>query len=807
MAAKRFQPILNEIPEEETFSSNGNSIEMYQGMGSQRSGSVISLKRENSRKKNCVGCPGCMTNNQNDLLHSAKYMASCTNCVGAKGDKQNSIRKWLENIPLTKQTTYNEVHPSLGNMANSLLSLPISDHRHRIKKQNSFTATGSIYNNMSEDYLKPNKSSSMSVRSEPLLRSLNYNLPLPEFDTSMYQNNSFNNSCYGQTISQIDDIRPIGFKDYQPSSLRINQRRVKNDLPDMVNEAIALDHSAKSFNQSSSDEERFTSCNSKGLIPFIRNNSESPVTNDYETDSLERNTNKKSVPPTDYSDIPSSQASPSLSTALPLEEELTMRNAVYKTHSSSSNTPSPYRELSVDLNNYESIEEITSKKINNKSTTKAPNDYSLVSEVYVNNSFGSAPSSPNGSDSSMCSRKLIVSKNNLEEKPGCLLIEVKDSPENYIKIHESDDFEPDTLDRKHPKNKHVTENNDCSINPFLEEINGSRSSQRIQLRSSGTFKKSVDKVESSPKFQSLRNEYENRATFDRPIITTAVYSGSKSLDENIDEWEETVEWTNEEGRILTLELRHSKRQRQITPPTIKQVKNLARPDVLPPLLPSDDDHIYEQPSYPPRKVVDPEQNILLETPLKNGSGRSLSPRSYIQNSIIEPVTSDSSYMGAESTYDPSFSPLRASVQSQSSEYENVDQISADCSRHSSRRRSDRNHNGGCINTDTFVKSNKTESKRFRRKKCNIQDSGYLSSDSTSSRQVQRKLVIAKIMTCSESDDTENEARSESGAESVETHSVYFDNFRKPQVSLENDDFRFGNNKLTDSSRKLKRCSN
>lgn len=805
MASKRFHPVLNEIPEEETYPSNRNSIELYQGLGSQRSGSVVSLKRENSRKKsiNCVGCPGCKSESS-DVQNFIKYdVPACSNCLNNKGDKQNSIRKWLENIPIGKhQSLYNDfsTNANQNGLVNSLQSLPTSENRCKIRKQNSFTGTNSMY--LTDNFSIPKKSSTMSVRSEPPLRS--YNLPLPDFKNLDYQAN--NNNLYCQTISKVDDIRPIGLSDYRTGSLRgnalSNQRRNKfitnkNALPDMVNEAIALDHCSKSYTQSSSDEERFHSKVPNTIAQqYVRNNSESPSGHEYETDSLERNSHRKGMStPTDYPEVPSSQASPSLSNALPLEEELTMRNAVYKQSSSNSNTPSPQRDIFIDNNHYETIgrQKVPQKPPEKIENTNQSNDYSLVSEVYVNNNynFGSTPTSPSGSECSMGGRKLKTNLNSaIEEKPGCLTIEVKDPPENYIKIHESDGFEPDTLDRKHAKPKEIVENMHFSRKDLLKNLNSDNSppSQRILLRSSGTFTKTSEKFEYTTKFNSLRNEYDNRKnTYDRPKLSPTVFHETKSLDDTTDDtWEEPApEWQTEEGRILTLELRHSKRQRQCTPPTIKQVKSLVRPDILPPLPPTETSPIYEQPAFPPRRV---ETDRLLETHPKNLSGRSLSPRKFMMN-MIEPTRNSIPH---ESNYGPSCSPMRASVESHSSEYDKTNPVdtyqdtvrSSDFSRNFSRRPSGRNL-GGEINSNTFVKSTKVESHakpRFRRKKgANIEDSGYLSSDSTSSRQVQRKIVVAKIVSCSESDDTENEARSESGAESVETHSVYFGSFRKMQA--------------------------
>ncbi|XP_013136965.1 PREDICTED: uncharacterized protein LOC106102102 [Papilio polytes] len=760
MASKRFHPVLNEIPEEETYNS-GNSLDLYHGLGSQRSGSILSFKRENSRKKsvNCVGCPGCTTDG--DPKNHIKTDIKCTGCH-TKGDKQSSIRKWLENIPNGKQQIYSDTHDS-QNLSESLLSLPI-ENRCRIKKQGSFSCN-SMY---SSDHIHTsNRSSTRSVRSEPSLR--NYNIPLPDFD---------NIDCdhFNQTNAIDDDIALNDFRSGSSRSYKTQRRNKilsnKNSLPDMVNEAIALEHCAKSEN-TSSDEEKFMSrsLNIDGQSTFT-NKSDSPNGNDYETDSLERTTNKKRIlTPIDFSEVPSSQASPSLSNALPMEEELTMRNAVYKT-SSSSNTPSPQRDMCIDQNHYEIIEkpiENPPKPIEIKNSTKEKSDYSLVSEVYVNNNynFGSTPTTPSGSECSMGSRKFNQIENG-EEKPGCLTIEVKDPPENYIKIHESDGFEPDTLDRKHPKNKDFIPNIQFSRKDLVENIdNNNKQPQRIQLRSSGTFKKTSNQIEYTAKFNSLRNEGEQNLQ----------KSDTRSKLEDTDDTLDDSGWNAEEGRILTLEYRHSKRQRQCTPPTIKQLKNLARPDILPPLPPTED--TYEQPIIPARRV---ENDRTEGSYSKNSKTRSLSPKQINLLAETNPCGMD------DLKYSSSCSPVRAVQTSECGQYDHMPSTANTIPKLPKTSVSCRNSNRNCCNsvdTNTFVRDKDGHRTKYRRKKCNIDDSGYLSSDSTCSRQVQRKLVIAKIVNGSETDDTENEARSESGAESTETHSVYFGSFRKLPSSDEN----------------------
>ncbi|XP_041985033.1 uncharacterized protein LOC121737422 [Aricia agestis] len=777
MAAKRFQPILNEIPEEETYPSYENSIDYYHRVDSQRSGSIVSLKRENSRRKsvNCLGCPGCQSNNNNEIQNVAPINhVACNNCRRSKGELQQSIRKWLENIPQEKQppSCFENINTTnQSTLASSLLSLPLTVNNYKAQDSNSDT-----YNSLS-DFVLPKRP--RSANSEPIS---NYNMP-PEFNT-----NKTNNLSRCHTVSHVNENKNIIHHDCRGGSLRnihdVNRyknnrtfMKNKNTLPDMVNEAIELE-TKTSYNLSSSDDERL--CKENNIV------------NDYETDSLERTSHRKVKGiASDVTELSSSQASPSLSTALPLEEELTIRNDIYKVNcSSNSNTPSPDNNILIEHDHYESIEAIKSKfqkNTNNISSLIKKNaDYNLVSEVYVNNNynFGSAPTSPSGSECSMGSRK-FVALNNSEETTGPLTIEVKDPPENYIKIHESDGFEPDTLDRKYSKQKDLLHQN---ISNQIESYSceEGKPKQRFQLMSSGTFSIKNMNGDSGNTCKSLDIDQK----YSKFFHNAALYSGSKSLENTADDdWEDTFDWTSEEGRILTLELRHSKRQRQCTPPTIKQMKNLPRPDVLPPLPPVELGSIYEKPISPPRRV---ERGDFGVTKISPGSKPHGEAKDNL-NSLTSPYSSLQAYSMPSSQ--------GISGPSSRSEYDENDIINC------YDNEIEKEEPGDCdgakeqvydmafsnrINTNTFVKGVKIDTRnRFRRKKgLSIEDSGYLSSDSTSSKQTnpknfQKKIVVAKVVSCSESEDTENEARSESGAESVETHSVYFDSKYKDKKSDDN----------------------
>lgn len=281
--------------------------------------------------------------------------------------------------------------------------------------------------------------------------------------------------------------------------------------------------------------------------------------------------------------------------------------------------------------------------------------YSLVSEVYVNNgyNYGSNPSSPSDSNcSTMEKRNLKVRYEGGVEKPGKLLIEVEDCLDHYLPVNDSDEFEPDTLDRP---NKHEK----LSVAKSCEE----ESSNHILLRSTGSFKKGLDinaNHQSSNLQQvlgSLREMYQEKKL-------------SKELE------------VDEDGKLLTLEERHSKRQR------IKTTSNgpLVPPDLIPPPPP-----IYERPK-PPVKV------------------------SSVNHPKNEPDRSANSDVGTPAL--PKYKLI------------------------------------------------------LRR-----EDAGYLSTDSNEDK-LRRKLLADQ--NGSETDESLGDGHSESGAESVETHSVFFGRYsRKP----------------------------
>lgn len=258
---------------------------------------------------------------------------------------------------------------------------------------------------------------------------------------------------------------------------------------------------------------------------------------DYETDSLERGprdkARKSATPPSQSSET--SQASPSLSSALPLEEELEIRNATY-------DKVEGFRK------------EADGKNILLKRQDTGP-------KIKYNTPF-----------------------------LGSMTIEVEHSPDEFDLSTDSDQFEPDTLDRKSRKNKGFFKGEKSATYFGTDDT-----SQLMQSLPDMSNIRSVDNTKhileglnkpgnrnsiacNEHKIVSHKNEIHKSVENIRGIYE------EKSKVKSTDHFKRDVKHKHEpkpEGKLLTLESRHSKRQRQITPSITTLDKKLAPPDLIP----------------------------------------------------------------------------------------------------------------------------------------------------------------------------------------------------------------------------------
>lgn len=600
MAAKRYQPSLNGIPEENSYNSGSEIL----GTLNSRKSSVVSSRRNSS--KDCAGCPGCEAKKTSETAVPQK---NCKNC----GDKQKSIQKWLENVSTATESSNNSDSSSIKKKKRPFISLPIMEEdkeelisanneddneddidtvkipvnesiekipitKGYVKEKNIFIQrdtsrfkddvpehggsipkiiSHSLKKNIKEMFYSQNfvrdkvsvfESKQVSPTSPPPTQ--------PKFEA----NEIYNNPVFNIDQDGSDSSRPYSVVKKKGDVLDQYANPMKrtapksephlNHMPDMIYEAIEMEKKNKpiinyslptpDYYSSEYEMTKFKKSDGVSFVPFVptpdyhtygkntlrslkQYQPDSPIYSrkspaylvvDYETDSLERlNTLKSRTPmstPT-RSDF-SSQPSPS---ALPMEEELEIRNAIY-------NRAEGFRK---DTDTIKKEREIDIQMRKSKIMYNTPSEGSMTIELEA-----ISPDENDGMD------------------------------------EDSDQFEPDTLDRHAKINKTVLE-----------------------------------------KIKMERKNYEN---------------------EHFIREEAKDKFNEETERIMTLEVRHSKRQRNMgfasleklpEGETKKQKPKSASP-VTPDLVSSNkplkEENIYAKKSFqsPPRSTTN--QHILNEHEFK-----------------------------------------------------------------------------------------------------------------------------------------------------------------------------------------------
>lgn len=169
-----------------------------------------------------------------------------------------------------------------------------------------------------------------------------------------------------------------------------------------------------------------------------------------ECDSLERSTSHK-VPksgyhtPSEYGPI-REDSSPVLSgRALPMGEELTVKATYAYDAVPKREGRRPHERGVTTLPGPDCARVVPKRETLPDVLNRSSERYSLVSEVYVNDSFNCAGASPDG--------PLGCCENIKVKGPGRITIEVADCPDDHPAAEDSDGFEPDTLDRNSAKTR------------------------------------------------------------------------------------------------------------------------------------------------------------------------------------------------------------------------------------------------------------------------------------------------------------------------------------------------------------------
>lgn len=395
MAAKKFRPQLQGIPEEGSGSDNYSPATI-----NSRKSSQVSSKRASS--KDCNGCPGC------EAKKNSETQKNCKNC----GDKQKSIQKWLENVSTATESSNGSdtssvkrtkprpyiSSPIMQDKIEEFPKIPENDsvgvHVNKtvdvlpipkgfVKEKNIFVKrdtsryeddaenSGSIPKIISHSLKKNIKEMIYSqnfVRDKVSVFESKQELPAcpVKFEANeIYNNPKFNidqdGSESSRPYSSVNKRKTDVLDQYANPVKRAPSLPKTNlaQMPDMIYEAIEMEKKNKpniyqqlptpDYYSSEYEITRFKKSDGVCFVPFVptpdyhtygkntlrslkQYQPDSPIYSrkspaylvvDYETDSLERlNTRSRS-------DVSSQPAHSPNSSALPMEEEVEIRNAIY----------------------------------------------------------------------------------------------------------------------------------------------------------------------------------------------------------------------------------------------------------------------------------------------------------------------------------------------------------------------------------------------------------------------------------------------------------------------------------------------
>ncbi|XP_065204930.1 uncharacterized protein sha [Planococcus citri] len=499
MSMKKFLPSLTEIPEErQSYVESKCSFE---------NNTFSSVSNKNKKSQSDDNSKRNIT----PLAINAEYRTT------EDKEKRQIIQQWLQSIPPMSEEICNHIFKNKNNYDSN--KFVVDEKKYPQISEN-------IIQNTSHDLQISNSSGDDLKRStnEPNVAFRNAN---PQMCAPANENN-FNST----------DIHDGLVADSPPA---IPQR----DSSNQYKPKVPLRKKSSSLNKNTS-----SICSSESNV-----NIDSLDKPKIVPDLLDDYDNEDHMPP----NVTLRSTNNSFSSSLPLDEELTMHNAIYNVVTGSTT-------LSKLKARYETFDCRSAQQRSNSSCfdkeKRGPDGkYSLVTEVYVNDGYDS-------SETSLTSLNSLREIDNEIEKPPSLvrksdessrlMIQLNDCPLFYS-VENVEDFEPDTLDRKPSKE------NDNSSNPmnFVDSLER----PAISLRTYGSFRQDPSSnfnpsgTNLRKKFGSLQEIYElRRKTEDEcnrfPIKFTN--DSPQSLNSNI----ENMLWRKNNK----CESRHRYRQRKLSPP-------------------------------------------------------------------------------------------------------------------------------------------------------------------------------------------------------------------------------------------------
>ncbi|XP_050456482.1 uncharacterized protein LOC126854127 isoform X1 [Cataglyphis hispanica] len=676
MAAKRFVPTLNGIPEEESSSERCESAKSSKHQQRAMSNSVQEGSVAKSRRsQRCTGCPGCSSDSPRQLpalpvpdlpTHGeSKVRAwledvrpprrSWRDAQDTRRNFQENARTFARNLEYLKQlakrdfadpddcpslagksiSSWKDNPPMLRTFQNITVKSEIlgNDDRHSVSRRSTRsmfdeseydrygrgkringttfqfaagddTINAKVRKAIENSFIKQMEESA-AIENEVKENAKDDKNSKSEDESAKTERSSSSNTEKSEKsksqLSQNNSPPKRSRKSKAPSAPPSR----KKELPDMINELPGAKNTAKRIMDAVIRE----MVDVKALDHHAKSSDPATI-GSYEVDSLERSKcSRKSSTSPDQSLSTDNQSSPALSTALPMDEELTMQNAVINTRTGEMTLSKLNNQILVQRNCYNSLPELIS--------SQRSEAYALVSEVYVNDGYASPA----------CSDDSGPEIQYEPENPGHLTIRVQDSPENYVKLDESE-YEPDTLDRK-PMKLRINDDMQYEQAETINEVyvDSLERPAQILLRSKGSFRDDNSMARQRCGHGSLREIYEAKIKSNLKELHSTIqdHSHDTKCQMNGESSDGTLSW--KKCKYLTPDSRQAKRQRQPH----------NQPDVVP-LPPTEE--IYQRPK-PPRRVE--ESKLLLLPPPPASSPSSFPLKNVRDRRLVEagdPTTSN-----------------------------------------------------------------------------------------------------------------------------------------------------------------------
>ncbi|KAG4075263.1 hypothetical protein HA402_003054 [Bradysia odoriphaga] len=626
MATKRYQPSLIVIPEENV--ANGSETYANRNALLSRRSSVISQNTEQTQRASSeVSVHSKLSKkSHNDSSSSSDSDTIKANSINSRNSSKRKAPPIPANPPKVISHFLKPDKIKQNNFNPNVTDLNVYDYEKSDQTNSNLLAKNSMNAilHSSKIYDKSELYSSLSIGSE-LYNNPQFTLNSPQLSQrSRCSQRSSSKSHRPSSRSRTEVLDQFS----NPQQIRHYEAMKKlQQMPDMVYEAMANDFNKRKnhygmINVPTPDyDETLKKWKPKHELPYVDvptpdyntygrskkiHPPDSPIYSrkspqhlivDYETDSLERSTTKigrSSIsPPSNSSDL-SSQPSPSLSVALPLEEEVEVRNTVYDR---------------VEGSRQDGDELVKPPKL----PPKKQNDYNVmpvkkpikVSEAYL---LSNLPVEPR------------IKYDTPHQ--GSMTIEVEHNPTDCESSTDSEQFEQDTLDRKPrkvsaankevptqtngwpqhlKKSEHFLNQSDDTVNysslenmtslPDMKSLQNKINTQLV-LRSNGSFKSTNTQRDSADsKSDPNKTHLQRNLNSLRQIYESKIIQKNSSAPGNNIPAKKPID-SAEIGRLLTLEARHSKRQRKTNPlqPTLKKA--------MPPDLIPFSNNLYDSPKSP-----------------------------------------------------------------------------------------------------------------------------------------------------------------------------------------------------------------